>query len=80
MRDYVSDRVFDGVRYLTPEQSAAHQRRFMGALLKRDCISVPAWVSDVIDESVEEQNPLRAAINEELRKPMPWRPKKVQGQ
>ena len=56
------------------------KQRFMGAVLQRDCISVPAWVSDIIDELVEEQNPLRAAINEELRKPMPWRQKKVQGQ
>ncbi len=33
--DYVSDRVFDGVRTLTPEQTEAHRKRLKKSLDRR---------------------------------------------
>lgn len=35
MRDYTSNRVFNGIRYLTKSEAVAHRKRLLTALEKR---------------------------------------------
>ena len=56
------------------------RQRFIDAVTPPGCVPASAEFIAMLEEAIEDRQTLLAAINQELRKPLPWRPKRVRGQ